>query len=209
MASNKEKIIHAALKLFNKDGIVNVRLQHISDECIVSLGNIAYHYPNKEAILQTIYNELTTQQEEVLAEFRTVPLFENLDRLFHSVYLLQQEYNFFYLDILEIQRSYPTIGEQYQQYVDYQISQIKLILDFNRSRGALMDEDIIGTYDILAIQIWMAMDMWLYQQHIRSLPTDDIANYKRHIWNHFIPYFTKMGMQEYRQMLDNPYEIYF
>ncbi|MEL7123903.1 MAG: TetR/AcrR family transcriptional regulator, partial [Bacteroidota bacterium] len=51
MKSTKQKILDAALKLFNQDGIVNVRLQHIADEAFVSVGNLAYHYSNKESIV--------------------------------------------------------------------------------------------------------------------------------------------------------------
>jgi len=42
----KKKIIVAALKLFNQNGLVNVRLQHIADEAFISIGNMAYHYHN-------------------------------------------------------------------------------------------------------------------------------------------------------------------
>ena len=70
MKSNRDKILESALMLFNRDGFVNVRLQHIADEAVVSVGNLAYHFPNKDAILLTIYEELARRQKELLAEYK-------------------------------------------------------------------------------------------------------------------------------------------
>ena len=41
MQGTKEKIRKAALKRFNEEGIVNVRLQHIAGEAFLSVGNLA------------------------------------------------------------------------------------------------------------------------------------------------------------------------
>jgi len=168
MNSTKEKIISAALKLFNRDGLVNVRLQHIADEAFVSVGNLAYHYANKEAILTKIYEVLTKRQNELLAEYRIVPLFENIDRLLIDTFLLQQDFEFFYLDTLEILRAYPSVGETHRQRIQAQVIQLKTILDFNVSRGALIAEPFENSYPILASQIWMSMDFSLNQQAVRS-----------------------------------------
>ena len=46
----KEIIIKEALHLFNTNGFVNVRLQHIADAASISVGHMAYHYKNKDAI---------------------------------------------------------------------------------------------------------------------------------------------------------------
>lgn len=209
MARNKEKILTAALKLFNQDGMVNVRLQHIADEAIVSVGNLAYHYNNKEAIIFALYKALTKKQKQLLAEYRIVPLFDNIDRLIHHTFQLQKEYIFFYLDTLEIVRAYPSVGKAHQQHINSQINQLKVILDFNASRGALVKEPMEGIYDQLALQIWMTMDFWLTQQAVRTDQTLDEQRYKNAVWNLLIPLFTDMGRREYEQMLQMPYDFYF
>ena len=209
MSSTKDKILIAALKLFNADGMVNVRLQHIADEAFVSVGNLAYHFNNKEAILEALYGALTKKQKQLLAEYRIVPLFDNIDRLIHHTVQLQQEYIFFYLDTLEIVRAYPSIGEAHQMHIDSQLNQLKVILDFNVSRGALIKEPRTGVFDQLALQIWMTMDLWLTQQSIRSNDGLQAQDYRVAIWNLLIPYFTNMGQLEYEQMLQMPYDFYF
>jgi AcrR family transcriptional regulator len=209
MKSTKEKILTSALVLFNRDGIVNVRLQHIADEAFVSVGNLAYHYHNKEAILLALYNELTKKQKELLAEYRIVPLFDNLDRLICHTFQLQQQYIFFYLDTLEIVRAYPSISEAHQQHISSQISQLKFILDFNVSRGALVAESMEGVYEKMALQIWMTMDFWRTQHLVRTNKASDEQDYRMAVWNLLIPSFTDMGKREYEQMLQMPYDFYF
>lgn len=209
MKSTKQNILESALKLFNQNGFVNVRLQHIADEAFISVGNLAYHFPNKEAILTAVYDELTGQQKELLAEYRVVPLFDNLDRLIRRTYQLQQLYVFFYLDTLEIVRAYPSVKTAHQQHIASQISQLKTILDFNAARGALVAEPMEGVFDQLASQIWMTMDFWLAQQSVKSDDNAEEKDYQRAVWNLLIPYFTDMGKREYEQMLQMPYDFFF
>ncbi|MEL6730252.1 MAG: TetR/AcrR family transcriptional regulator [Bacteroidota bacterium] len=134
---NKEKILHSSLRLFNQNGFVNVRLQHISDDTIISVGNIAYHFKNKEAIVQALFLEWEKRIKEVLIEYRHTPIFESMDRIFLSMESLQEEFRFFFSDILEIKRSYPDFFEQIQQVYQYQVMAFQEIIRFNIARGAM------------------------------------------------------------------------
>ena len=86
MKETRPNILNASLKLFNDNGFVNVRLQHIADEANVSIGNLAYHFANKKELLAHIYKNLVGKQSELLNELNIVPLFENLDRHWDNVF---------------------------------------------------------------------------------------------------------------------------
>lgn len=209
MKSNKEKILDSSLKLFNEKGWVNVRLQHISDEAIVSVGNLAYHFNNKEAILLTLYKTLTEQQKTLLAAFKVVPLFDEIDKLIRRTFQLQQAYIFFYLDTLEIVRANAEIGAAHAQHVSWQIAQLKTMLDFNMARGALQKITSESQLQQLAEQIWMTLDFWLSTQSVRGKKSFVEQEYSDAIWNLLMPYFTEMGKREYGQMREKPYDFYF
>ena len=106
MKPTKQHIQDHALKLFNEKGFVNVRLQHIADAAFVSVGHLAYHFKNKDGIVEELYDELRGKQALLLAEFRVVPLLEDINRYLGAVYDLQSTYIFFYLDTLEVLRAY-------------------------------------------------------------------------------------------------------
>ena len=209
MKKTKRKILDAALKLFNQDGIVNVRLQHIADEAFVSVGNLAYHYPNKEAIALSIYQQLANEQDELLKEYRLVPLFENIDRLIQHSFQLQLKYPFFYLDTLEVLRAYPSIAELHRQRVQTQIQQLQTILEFNVARAALSTPSSDTQYQQLAQHTWMAMDFYLAQQKVKSDELPDADDYRMAIWSLLQPHFTRLGDLEFKQMLASPYDFYF
>lgn len=193
-------ILASALKLFNRDGIVNVRLQHIADEAFASVGNLAYHFPNKESIVLEIYEEFAKLQKQQLAELGIVPLFDYLDQQFSHTYDLQQRYIFFFLDTLEIIRGFPEIAEAHQQHINWTLPQLELMIDFNIARGAFRADITHINQQSLAQQVWMTTDSWLAQQHIRGHTTPSKESFMIAIWSLLYPYFTQMGQMEFTQL---------
>ena len=51
MTTTKEKIIETSINLFNEKGCLNTSTRHIADELGISIGNLYYHFKNKEEIL--------------------------------------------------------------------------------------------------------------------------------------------------------------
>ncbi len=103
-APTAQRILESARKLFNERGIMHVRLQHIADEARISVGNLAYHFRNKEAIVLALYEPLHQSQQHVLSLLRQVPLFVQVHELLARHWGVQLAYRFFYLDTLDILR---------------------------------------------------------------------------------------------------------
>ncbi len=97
------------MKLFNKHGFVNVRLQHIADFGGISVGHLAYHLKSKSCIVEDLYDQLKEAQERSLYEFRIAHLFEDINLQLGDIFKWQKHYLFFYLDTLEVFRAYPSI----------------------------------------------------------------------------------------------------
>ena len=208
-ATTKEKIIESAVTLFNRDGLVNVRLQHIADEADMSIGNMTYHYRTKELIIEAAWRQLVKKQRELLIEYRIVPLFEDIERQMRSTFLLQQDYLFFYLDTLEVVRAFPEIHKAHRQHIEWQVQQLITMFQFNVSRAAFIPaytvrEDSLGDgyHRQLAQQYWMASDMWLYRQKVMDADIMDFPSYREALWALLIPHFTPMGEMEFRQLND-------
>jgi AcrR family transcriptional regulator len=200
MISTKEKILLAATRCFNRDGLVNVRLQNIADEANMSVGNMAYHYRTKEIIVQAIWEELVKKQRQWMAEFRVAPLFEDLERQIRSTYELQQAHAFFYLDTLEVLRAYPEIALSHRQHLHWQIQQINSILQFNAARGAIISEPAEEHFLTLAQTFWMYNENWLYQQYLLGAADITLEKFRQSLWSLLLPYFTPMGQLEFSQL---------
>ncbi|RDB06362.1 TetR/AcrR family transcriptional regulator [Runella aurantiaca] len=202
MVDTKTRILEKSIELFNRFGFVNIRLQHIADEVELSVGNIAYHYKNKDAILEAIYVQLENDQKLLLAELKIVPLFVNINAHILNTFQLQKKYAFFYSDTFEVLRSFPIIKYNYRRYTEWFVSQIQTMLEFNVARGAFIPASTPDTYSNLAVHYWMTIELWLYQNRIRGLETLTETTYAAAAWSLLIPYFTEIGHSEYRQMND-------
>ena len=202
MKETKPNILFAALKLFNENGFVNVRLQHIADEANVSIGNLAYHFPTKKDILAKVYEELVQRQVELLNDLNIVPLFENLDRHWTTVFEIQSEYAFFYQDTLEITRFDESIREKYRAHIHWEKEQYIRLLQFNISRGALQPIDEAGLART-AEHIWLAENSWLHYASISGQEEFKVGAFKDLMWQIFSPHFSHIGKQEYDQLIKN------
>jgi len=196
----KQYLLDKALILFNEKGFVNVRLQHIADSAFVSVGHLAYHFKNKEAIILSLYKRLKKKQELLLTEFRVLPLFEDIDFLLRNMYLLQQQYRFFYLDTLEVVRAFPEIAEKHRQLLRFQRQQIQFMIEFNASRGSFIQPLYEEQFAQLAHIFCMTMDNWMSYQYLSGNNEPDETSYCNDLWSILRVLFTDMGMPEFRQL---------
>jgi len=88
----KEKIIQTSIELFNASASLQVTTNHIAKACNLSIGNLYYHYKNKEEIIREIYALMSAKFEsfEMYSKIIQSPhplqelknLFEQIDELF-------------------------------------------------------------------------------------------------------------------------------
>ncbi|GAC1588211.1 MAG: TetR/AcrR family transcriptional regulator [Chitinophagaceae bacterium] len=203
MKHTKDAILSQALKLFNRHGFVNVRLQHIADAGGISVGHLAYHFKNKDAIIELLYDQLKEQQEVLLYDFRTSHLFEDINQQMRGIFQLQKKYLFFYLDTLEVLRAYSVIKEKHQQHITWQLQQIEWMFEFNIFRGTFKEPAQNGQYKKTAWLLWIAVDNWMHARAISSLDHLNEADFLHDIWSLLAPYFTEQGRQEFTLLFQN------
>lgn len=199
-APTKQRIVEAAVSCFNRLGIANARLQQIADEAGLSLGNMTYHFRNKEALVEAVWQNLVREQEEVMAEFRVLPLFEDIERLLARLFRLQESYRFFYLDMLEVIRAFPHIRAPQGQHMAWQTQQIANAVRFNQARGAFRSWPEAPDPERLAQQFWLTADLWRYRCRCEGSEAQDYARFREAVWDLLKPWFSDMGIREFEQL---------
>ena len=199
MKPTKQHIKDHALKLFNEKGFVNVRLQHIADAAFVSVGHLAYHFKNKDTIVAELYEDLKSRQQQILNEYRVVPLFEDINAYLVSTYQLQSTYKFFYADTLEVLRAFPDIQKKHSEHLRWQMAQIKMMLQFNCSRGSIIALTELQQ-NHLAWQMRSLIDMWLNIKRIEGASDYSQEIFLKDIWGIFSQILTDMGNRELEQL---------
>lgn len=203
MKHTKAHLLDSALQLFNKNGFVNVRLQHVADAGCVSVGHLAYHFMDKKCIVEALYEQLKQAQEVALYEFRMAHLFEDIDRQLRAIFHCQQQYLFFYLDTLEVLRAYPSIKRKHQQHIAWQVEQIEWMFQFNVDHNTFQPPTRKGQYEQLAGLFWMIMDNWMYAGKIKGAEHLSEDFFVTDLWSLMVPYLTAEAQQEVKMLAAN------
>lgn len=200
--STKQKIINAATRLFNENGMANVRLQQIANDVGISAGNLAYHFRNKEAIVDAISEEVFEEISELLSAYRLFPNLMDFDYQLNKYYAFLEKYPFYFLDLLEIERNYPDIHSKQHLPISKMISQIRKRFDYNCQRGIIMEEPRPGIYDSTAEAIWILITFWMPQHILRNQKTNCMSiSFKEMVWNQLYPFLTPKGIAEFEQLI--------
>jgi AcrR family transcriptional regulator len=196
-SATKSKILDAAIALFNERGYMHVRLREIAAEVGISAGNLAYHFPQKDDLMSAAYERMVEELRLMIADIRMIPSFENIDRQMRPFVLYQQKYQFFYLDLLELCRSFPGLADVVQHTADRQIESIRGVIDYAVGSSNMITEPGPGSYDRLARTCWMILSFWLAQKQLRGLNASDSdmdeEGPQASIWSMLIPYLTDKG----------------
>ena len=191
----KQKILDASLLLFNENGINNVRLQQIADETGISVGNLAYHFNNKEAITESIIAIVISNLQELLKQYGKQEPLNDLDFFFKDFYRLCDQYRFFNFDILEIKRNFSPSYEQLQPL----FNKIKIQLErrfelFVQER--LFQKEVNIKY--LASNIWLMMFFMPMEKQISGKMTaTSESQFRKRLWENVAVYFSNKGATEF------------
>ncbi|WP_114767855.1 TetR/AcrR family transcriptional regulator [Vibrio rhodolitus] len=99
----RDKIVLAALDLFNEHGERNITTNHIAAHIDISPGNLYYHFRNKQEIVREIFalysNELLERFTPIAVQQESLVM---LKRYLNSIFTLMWKYRFFYANLPEI-----------------------------------------------------------------------------------------------------------
>lgn len=208
MSDTKDKIISAAIDLFNEQGFVNVRLQNIADALKISVGNLAYHYKNKEAIVATAYDIIGEELSGILSSYRSSPNLSDLDQQLNFYYHFINKYPFYFIDILEIKRNHPHLHEERKEFIFKMKVQFEKRIEYNKSRGVFCEQMGGDEASQIADNICATITFWHTCQVIKDEP-ETIKGFKNAIWVQLLPKLTKKGQQEYNLQILSKTDLNF
>lgn len=195
MSKTKDRILEAAIKTFNEHGVANVRLQQIADAAEISVGNLAYHFKNKEAIVTFTYDFIFSEFSEILSEYLLVDNFQGLDKNLGAYYKFFRKFGFFFTDMFEIERNYPDILGKWHKFTNRMLLQIRSRIEFDVQRGVIIPQSN-EMNELLSSNIWMSIIFWLPQRILRGLPAEEKL-FKEAVWSQMTPYLTDRGEEEF------------
>ncbi|MES2520642.1 MAG: TetR/AcrR family transcriptional regulator [Bacteroidota bacterium] len=200
MYNTKQKILNASVQLFNQNGVDAVRLQQIAEETGISVGNLAYHFKNKDAIVESVYEFIFEDFSNVLKEYSVSAEMTSFDTQLGLYYQFFDKYQFYIADFFKTNNN-PTEHQQiWQDYITKMQIQIKSRIDYLVLNQDFKPEPISGLYQQVAENIWINLIFYIQKSRMRGI-THTESQYKYAAWNQFRPYFTESGLSEFNQLI--------
>ena len=97
-----QRILEVTLDLFNRFGEPNVSTTALSAELGISPGNLYYHYPAKDALINTLFDQYEEALNGLLQASYSVHNMEDAWFFLHILFELIWEYRFLYRDLYDL-----------------------------------------------------------------------------------------------------------
>ena len=196
----RNKILIEARQLFYEKGIANVRLQQIADKTGISVGNLAYHYKSKEAIVSAVYQEVFAGLTQMLRGPLKQKDLADFNALFETIYQFVTTHRFCFNNVWEIARNYPDIQQKWETLIGKVLQQTQQRINFHVKRNVLNKEPCKGAYNQLAQHLLINFHFWIPQQLIKG-KSATVGLFKNSLWGLLYPHLTDKGIKEYNKFI--------
>lgn len=195
--NTREKILQASVELFNEKGISTVTLRDIADQVGISIGNLAYHFKNKDFIITELFRSMESERQQRLSEVQLIPSFENANRQTLAILRISFKYRFFYLHTLDILRAYPDIARLHRKQVEDNIEYVRAILAYSVGTGNMKSEPYPGCYRRLSETVWTMLHFWLLGEAVRGVRKHSPNEARMTMWSLVEPHLTEKGRRNF------------
>lgn len=197
----RARILKIATDTFNAKGYSAVNLLEIAQLMNISRGNVAYHFKNKDLLLQAIVEELWEELAQEKKKARELPSFENMHNEIQLYYTIQCRYSFVFLD--PHVSTHPVVSKRIRQLIQQSIENYKISIAFAIQLGNVKKEPVPGVYESLAFAVWMMIYYWLSQQVLRGEKIGFDA--EKRVWGLMVPHMTQKGITSFKKFFGEAY----
>lgn len=97
VTGNRQRILEVSLRMFNEQGSHAVSTNQIATEAGISVGNLYYHFKNKEEIVAELFEEVNRAWESrLVVPDPAAPKPEDIEALVREHFKILWEFRFFY-----------------------------------------------------------------------------------------------------------------
>lgn len=161
-----ERILEVTLELFNRFGEPNVSTTLISAELGISPGNLYYHYPAKDELINALYARYEHSITEILMASDDVRDVEDAWFLMHTLFERIWHYRFFYRDLSDLLSKNRRLETQFQLMMRQKSRAIRAMLDAMGRAGTLRLD--ARELDTTANCMVVVITYWLNFEYVRD-----------------------------------------
>jgi AcrR family transcriptional regulator len=171
----RDRILQAAVGLFNESGTAAVSTNHIADALGISPGNLYYHFRNKEEIIRAVFEQLFDLWDRLYAlPADRAPTLEDALRLVRTNFTVMWDYRFAYRELIALLRRDHELRERYMAVRQRGYQGFRELMAAFVAAGVLTVPDD-ETVTRLADLCWLLSEFWLASVEVTGETVDDAA----------------------------------
>ncbi|MDE2275816.1 MAG: TetR/AcrR family transcriptional regulator [Burkholderiales bacterium] len=161
-----ERILETTLELFNRFGEPNVSTTLISAELRISPGNLYYHYPAKDELINGLFDRYERALAEILQAADGVENVEDAWLFIHMLFELVWSYRFLYRDLNDLLSKNRRLETHFQTVLrDKARAMHALLAGLARHGGLRIDSAEAAP---LATSMVVLVTYWLSFEYVRD-----------------------------------------
>jgi AcrR family transcriptional regulator len=161
-----ERILETTLELFNRFGEPNVSTTLISAEMNISPGNLYYHYPAKDELVNTLFGRYEAALNELLQAAEDVANVEDAWLFFHMLFELVWQYRFLYRDLNDLLSKNRRLETHFQLVLERKARAVRSVVGNLARTPALAIE--AQTSEPVATAMVVVLTYWLSYEYVRD-----------------------------------------
>ncbi len=202
----KDLILKTALETFNKQGYEHVSTYDIARKLKISQGNLTYHFPTKQQLINSLAKKMITEIDEFILEVSNEFSLKNFYDNLHKTFEINLKYKFIYMNYSQIVLNDPDLNKYFIQNSKERKKLLFIILSTLVENGYLNSKDILSFNNRLADLINMIAIYWVPESAIYHSDKSESEIIKHHlqlIFIQFFPYLTNQGKTNIHPILKN------
>jgi len=161
-----ERILEVTLELFNRFGEPNVSTTLISAELGISPGNLYYHYPAKEELINSLFDRYESALNDLLNASDGVRNVEDAWFFMHTLFELIWQHRFLYRDLNDLLSKNRRLETHFQWVLKNKARAVRTMLGgMGRSGAMAMDSREV---DATATSMVVLLTYWLSFEYVRN-----------------------------------------
>ncbi len=160
------RILEVALDLFNRFGEPNVSTTLISAELGISPGNLYYHYPAKDELINALFDRYELALNDLLQAADSVRNVEDAWLFFHMLFELIWRYRFLYRDLNDLLSKNRRLETHFQFVLKNKSRAVQAVLD-GLTRGETIRIDPREAEPVASSMV-VVLTYWLSYEYVRD-----------------------------------------
>lgn len=207
-----ERIASVTLDLFNRYGEPHVSTTMISAELGISPGNLYYHFPSKDKLVNHLYDEFESSMLTLLDAGGDVQDIEDAWFFLHSLFEKVWDHRFLYRDLNHLLSGNRHLETHFQAVLERKTLALRQMLESLSAAG--MMQIAPDTVQTLSASLAVMVTYWLSYEYVRDprramepeSASQAMGRGARHVLSLLTPWLSSPELQQHLTALTSAYE---